>query len=140
MSSAYVWARGVKDAHIGVVGTTAGFYQYGLYGADLSNEVTYIGQKGPHSVLNPVPDCRQFRESVDAVHLDYLVTSPFLNFLNAAEPVDSPEARWLRGSPDVEAVETEGLVTVWRVNGGLDPAGCDSKNAPLYQVPQQPGI
>ncbi len=140
MSSAYLWARGVSDAHIGIVGTTAAFYQYGLYGTDLSNEVAYIGEKGAHGAFNPIPDCRQFREAVDAAHLEYLVTSPFLNFLNASEPVASPEAGWLRGSPSVAAVDTEGLVTVWRVSGGLDPAGCDSQNAPLRDVPQQPRI
>jgi hypothetical protein len=32
MSSAYLWARGIRDARIGIAGTTAGFYQYGLYG------------------------------------------------------------------------------------------------------------
>jgi hypothetical protein len=140
MNSAYLWARDVSDAHIGIVGTTAGFYQYGLYGADLSNEVTYIGENGPHAAFNPIPDCQQFREAVDAAHLDYLVTSPFFNFLNASEPVASPEADWLRGSSGVEAVDTEGLVTVWRVNGSLDPTGCGSQNAPLHYMPQQPGI
>jgi len=140
MNSAYLWARGVSDAHIGIVGTTAGFYQYGLYGTDLSNEVVYIGEEGAHGAFNPIPGCRQFREAVNAARLDYLVTSPFLDFLNAGEPIASPEAGWLTGSPGVEAVGSEGLVTVWRVSDGLDPAGCDSGNAPLYRVPQQPGI
>lgn len=136
MNSSYLWARGVGDAHIGVVGTTAGFYQYGLYGTDLSNEVTYIGEKGPYAAFNPIPNCRSFRKAVDAAGLDYLVTSPFLNFLNAGEPLVSPEAGWLRGSPGVEAIEASGLVTVWRVGGSLDPDGCGPENAPLQFVPQ----
>jgi hypothetical protein len=139
MNAAYLWARGVSDARIGLAGTTAGFYQYGLYGTDLSNRVVYLGEKGPHAAFNPIPDCRGFRAAVDAADLDYLVTSPFLNFANSAEPVASPEAGWLRGSPGVEAVDGEGGVTVWRVSGGLDPAGCGPQNAPLYSIPQQPG-
>ncbi len=140
MNSAYLWAHGVTDARIGIVGTTAGFYQYGLYGNDLSNEVTYLGEKGSHAAFNPIPDCQRFREAVDAAHLDYLVTSPLLNFLDVGEPIASPEAGWLRGSPGVIAVDTEGFVTVWRVNGSIDPAGCGAQNAPLHSVPQQPGI
>lgn len=140
MSSAYLWARDVTGTHIGIVGTTAGFYQYGLYGTDLSNEVTYIGEEGPHAAFNPIADCRRFREAVDAAGLDYLITSPFFNFLDAASPIASPEAGWLRGSRGVESVDAEGFVTIWRVVGSLDPAGCGSANAPLRSLPQQPGI
>jgi len=139
MSSAYLWARDVRDARIGIVGTTAGFYQYGLYGTDLSNHVAYVGEEGPHAAFNPIPDCAGFREAVDAADLDYLITSPFLNFIDQAAPVPSPEAGWLRGSPGVEAVDSEGLVTVWRVRGSLDPSGCGPANAPLRSIPQQPG-
>jgi hypothetical protein len=140
MNSAYLWARGVSDARIGIVGTTAGFYQYGLYGTDLSNEVIYLGEKGPHAAFNPIPDCRGFREAVDDAHLDYLVTSPFLNFLDAADPVASPEAGWLRGVPVVRRVESGGDVTVWRVGGPLSATPCGPENAPLRAVPQQPNV
>ncbi len=139
LTSAYLWARDVEDSRIGLAGTTAGFYQYGFYGTDLSNRVLYLGEKGPHAAFNPIPDCRGFRTAVDNADLDYLVTSPFLNFADASEPVTSPEAGWLRGSPGVEPIETSGTVTVWGVRGGLDPDGCGAANAPLRSVPQQPG-
>jgi hypothetical protein len=139
MTSAYLWARDLRDARIGLAGTTAGFYQYGFYGTDLSNRVVYLGEKGPHAAFNPIPDCRAFRKAVDGADLDYLVTSPFLNFAASAEPISSPEAGWLRGSPGVEALDTEGLVTVWRVSGSLDPSGCGPENAPLESIPQQTG-
>jgi hypothetical protein len=138
VNSAYLWARDIKSSRIGLAGTTAGFYEYGFYGTDLSNRVTYLGEEGPHGAFNPIPDCFGFRAAVDANNLDYLVTSPFLNFLNVSEPVVSPEAGWLRGSPGVEAINSSGSVTVWRVRGSLDPAGCDAENAPLRSVPQQP--
>ena len=62
------------------------------------------------------------------------MTSPFLNFLDAGAPISSPEAGWLRGS-GAEPIESEGAVTVWRVDGTLDPAGCGAENAPLRAVP-----
>lgn len=135
----YEWAREISDARIGLAGTTAGFVQYGLYGTDLSNRVIYLGEKGPHGAFNSIPDCTGFRSAADAAHLDYLITSPFLNFLYPGEPISSPEAGWLRGSTAVEPIDSNGPVTVWRVRGSIDPTACGPENAPLRSVPQQPG-
>ncbi len=66
--------------------------------------------------------CAEFRAAVNAADLDYLVTSPFLNFIEPGKPVPSPEARWLRGEPAVVPIQRSGPVTVWRVRGRLDPA------------------
>ena len=70
--------------------------------------------------------------------LDYLVTSPFLNFIHSSKPVPSPEARWLRGAGGVEPILREGEVTVWHVTGPLKPT-CAKPNAPLREVPNTPG-
>ena len=140
LDSAYAWARGVSDARIGLAGTTAGFLQYGFYGGDLSNEVRYLGQKGSHGAFNAIPACRAFRAAVNSAGLDYLVTSPFLNFIHPDQPVPSPEATWLRGEADVKPLDRSGPVTVWEVRGPLDPAACGPANAPLRQIPQTPGL
>ncbi len=139
LDSAYRWARGVEDARIGLAGTTAGFLQYGFYGTDLSNRVRYLGAEGPHGAFNAIPDCGGFRGAVNAAELDYLVTSPFLNFIEPGKPIASPEAGWLRGEGAVTPVDGSAPVTVWRVRGRLDPAACGPRNAPLRYVPQQPG-
>ena len=139
LDSAYRWAREVEDARIGLAGTTAGFLGYGFYGTDLSNHVHYLGVEGPHGAFNAIPACREFRAVVNAAELDYLVTAPFLNFIETDEPIASPEAGWLRGEPAVTSVDRSGPVTVWRVRGRLDPAACARRNAPLRYVPQQPG-
>jgi hypothetical protein len=139
LDSAYRWARDVEDARVGLAGTTAGFLQYGFYGTDLSNQVRYLGVKGSHGAFNAIPSCSEFRATVNAAELDYLVTAPLLNFIEPGEPVTSPEAGWLRGETAVALVESEGPVTVWRVRGPLDPAACDGANEPLRRVPQQPG-
>jgi hypothetical protein len=138
LDSAYRWARSVEDARIGLAGTTAGFAGYGFYGTDLSNRVVYLGEAGPHGAFNAIPTCADFRAAVDAADLDYLVTSPFLNFLHPGKPVESPEARWLRGEDAVQRILHEGPVTVWKVSGELDPAACGAANAPLREIPNTP--
>jgi hypothetical protein len=138
LDSTYRWARGIEDARIGLAGTTAGFAGYGLYGTDLSNEVRYLGEEGPHGAFNAIPSCGRFRAAVNSAELDYLVTSPFLNFLHPGDPIPSPEARWLRGESAVSRVLHSGQVTVWKVSGQLDPAGCGPANAPLREIPNTP--
>jgi hypothetical protein len=138
LDKAYAWARGVRDSRIGLVGTTAGFAGYGFYGPDLSNHVVYLGEAGPHGAYNAIPTCEAFRTAVNAEELDYLVTSPFLNFIHSSKPIASPEARWLRGSGGVKPLFREGPVTVWEITGPLKTT-CTPANAPLREVPNTPG-
>lgn len=138
VDSAYRWARGIEDSRIGLAGTTAGFAGYGFYGTDLSNRVRYLGEEGPHGAFNAIPTCAGFRAAVNDADLDYLVTAPFLNFLHPGDPIPSPEARWLRGEDAVRPILHSGQVTVWKVEGALDPSGCGAANAPLREVPQTP--
>jgi hypothetical protein len=142
LNGAYRWARGVDHARIGLAGTTAGFAGYGFYGADLTNRVSYLGEEGPHGAFNAIPTCTAFRAAVNVADLDYLVTSPFLNFLHPGDPIPSPEARWLRGEQAVHPILRQGQVTVWRVQGRLDPNACGPRNAPLREIPNtpQPGL
>jgi hypothetical protein len=137
---AYPWAQDVRDARIGLAGTTAGFLGYGFYGPDLSNRVVYLGEEGPHGAFNAIRTCRRFRAAVDDAELDYLVTSPFLNFVDSDRPVRSPEAGWLRGVPQVEPLERSGDFTIWKVGGRLDPGACGPANAPLRDLPDTPGV
>ena len=129
-----------SDARIGLAGTTAGFLQYGFYGTDLSNRVLYLGAEGPHGAFNAIPTCADFRAAVNAADLDYLVTTPFLNFIQPSAPIRSPEAGWLRGEPAVVPIDRSGPVTVWRVRGRLDP-GCAAAAATRRFVtcPSSPG-
>jgi hypothetical protein len=135
LDSAYRWAGKIEDARIGLAGTTADFAQYGFFGTDLSNEVRVLGAKGPHGAFNAISTCRAFRAAVNAADLDYLVTSPFLNFIHPGSPIASPEARWLRGEAAVSPVLHSGPVTVWKVQGSLDPSACGPRNAPLREIP-----
>ena len=138
LDAAYRWARGTSGLRIGLAGTTAEFSQYGFYGADLSNRVVPLGAKGPHGAFNAIPDCRAFRAAVNDASLDYLVTSPFLNFLHPDDPIASPEAGWLRGERAAVPIRRSGPVTIWRVRGRLDPSACGPANAPLRRIPNAP--
>ncbi len=138
LDSAYVWARDKSNARIGLAGTTAGFLQYGFYGTDLSNRVVYLGEKGPHGAYNAIPTCAAFRASVNAADLDYLVTTPFLNFIHTGDPISSPEAGWLRSDRAAIPIKREGPTTIWRINGKLDPSACGRANAPLRRIPGTP--
>jgi hypothetical protein len=135
LDSAYRWVGNIDDARIGLAGTTADFAQYGFFGADLSNEVRVLGVEGPHGAFNAIPTCAGFRAAVNAADLDYLVTSPFLNFIHPGSPIPSPEARWLHGEPAVSPVLRSDPVTVWKVGGRLSPGACGPRNAPLREIP-----
>jgi hypothetical protein len=135
LDPAYVWARVLEDTRIGIVGTTAGFLQYGFYGTDLSNDVVYLGEKGDHGSFNAIPTCEEFRIAVNAADLEYLVAAPFLNFLHPDEPISSPEANWLRGDPAASSINRSGPVTVWKLTDKLDPQACSPANAPLRRIP-----
>jgi hypothetical protein len=137
LDGAYAWAHDLEGARIGLAGTTAGFLGYGFYGTELDNEVVYLGEEGPHGSFDAIPGCDGFRAAVDAADLDYVVTSPFLNFIRTDDPVPSPEARWLRGSGGATPLLRDGDVTVWRLDG---PVGkpCGPAQAPLREVPDAP--
>ena len=139
LDSAYRWARGVEDARIGLAGTVAGFQQFGFYGTDLSNRVIYLGADGAEGAFNAIPSCRQFREAFNDADLDYLVTSPFLNFVETDEPVHSPEAAWLReaGAPVVEPIVRGNGVTVWKVEAKTRPRGLRPAQPPLARDPDR---
>jgi hypothetical protein len=138
LDSAYQWARDKSHSRIGLAGTTAGFLSYGFYGTDLSNHVIYLGEKGPHGAYNAIPTCTAFRAAVNAADLDYLVTTPFLNFIHTGDPIFSPEATWLRGDPAATPIKHDGPTTIWKLTGALDPSACGPANAPLRRIPDTP--
>jgi len=128
---AYDFARRQHDQRIGIAGSSEIIFgQYGFYGGDLSNRVQYIGQKGPNGTYRLATSCRQFRRLINEGDYDYLIMSQFTQ--------DSPEAdywypiyAWVKSDPALKLVVEEPLIVpqpdyVFRVDGKLDPAGCDS--------------
>ncbi len=138
LDSAYRWARDVGDSRIGLAGTTAGFLGYGFYGTDLSNRVVYLGEDGPNGAFDPIPTCEKFRAALNDADLDYLVTSPFLNFIHTEDPISSPEAGWLRNAKPSSAIRPilhSGPVTVWRIQG---PINTECGPGAVSRIPNTP--
>jgi hypothetical protein len=120
----YEFARGLSDTRIGVLGATI---NYPLYGRDLSNRVIYVGRRGEHGAFTRLPTCRAWRAAVNAQRLRYLVVAPVSSpDLPAEEPTEPPiEAAWTAGDPAARPVyRFRDLVTVFRLDGPLDVAGC----------------
>ncbi len=124
MAEVYRWANGIENTSIGLAGSTAGFKQYGLFGEDLSNEITYIGREVGAGGFEAIGRCGEFREAVNRAGVSYLVTSPYLNFNDVEKPIRSPERLWIETDPAVSLVGDPGEIEVWRVEGELDPRGC----------------
>jgi hypothetical protein len=124
LTSSFSWAKGVRNARIGLAGTTAAFFQYPYYGDDVSNAVRYIARHGTHGSFTPIDECAAWRTAVNRGRFTYLVTTPRLNPVNLLAPRFSPERAWARSDSATTTVLRDGPVAVYRVNGRLHPGRC----------------
>jgi hypothetical protein len=137
LASALRWARDIRDARIAIGGIRGVFTQYPFYGTDLSNEVQWLGKRGPHDAYNRIPDCRQWRRAIDAGGFTHVVTTfdPYL----PGTMRNSPEGRWTGSDPNAHVVLRDGPVRVFELRGPLDPARCAGQKplsrAQLHSVP-----
>lgn len=119
------WSRPLVDQRIGIVGTSAAFKQYFLYGGDLSNRVYYVGEPSAHGGYRPILTCAAFRRRVNQLDLDYVVTAPYHDVgLRIPAIARLNEAQWLAGLPQTRIVLTERGFTIFRLDGRLDPDSC----------------
>jgi hypothetical protein len=115
------WARDTENARIGIVGF---FIQYPLYGQDLSNRVNYVARRGPHGAFTRIESCREWRKALNAGRYQYVVTTPF-NYPGSLAPEPPEETRWTATDPAAELLRRDrAVVSLFRLNGPLDPAGC----------------
>jgi hypothetical protein len=120
------WARPLTDQRIGIVGTSAAFKQYFLYGKDLSNRVYYVGEPSANGGYRPILNCRDFRRRVNQLEIDYLVTAPYHDVgLRIPAIARLNEAEWAVGLPQTRVVFTQRGFTVFEVDGRLDPGTCE---------------
>lgn len=124
MAAPYRLASDLSGNSIVLAGSTAGFKQYGFFGVDLDNHVSYAGEKVAGGGFRAIPDCVAFKAIVNARNPDYIVSSPYLNFNDPARPIDSPEGAWLGNDPGVRKIESSHGVTVWKSVGPLTPGLC----------------
>ena len=76
LGAAYDWAREARGLHIALSGTMGALFQYGLWGGDSSNSVTYIGKKGPRGSFNEIPECPEWIAALNDGDYDYVITTP----------------------------------------------------------------
>src|SRR5262249_50207688 len=122
LDRAVAWANGTTDALIATAGRGGVFFQYGLYGADLSNHVQWVGVPGPHGAWLPARDCSGGERGVNSGSYDYVVTT--FDGPNPQGDRTSSQRQWIRSDPAANEVLSEGPVAVYRLDGPLDPEGC----------------
>ena len=121
------WADGVHHQRIAVAGTFAWFFGYPLYGSDDSNDVVYMGRRGPHGGFTTIASCEAWREALNAGHFQYVVVSAKRTLWTRALSY-APQAAWTRTDPAATPLfHHKGgrwAVQVYRLSGPLNPAGC----------------
>jgi hypothetical protein len=126
---AFEFAHDQHGKRIGIAGSGEIFFgQYGFYGANLDNDVQYIGVPGPDGTYRLPSTCPQFRRQINAGDYDYLILSQYTQ--DAADsPYWHPIYAWVKNDPALKQLIEEPEITpepdwVFRVGGKLDPGGC----------------
>jgi hypothetical protein len=124
LGAAYEWARGTQDLSIGLSGTMGALFQYGLWGGDSSNDVRYIGQRGPRGSFDEIPQCPEFIAALNDGDFDYVVTTPTYHQDDPAADTAPVQRDWISRSGGAKRVAGANLVDVWKITGPLDPTAC----------------
>ena len=132
LGAAYDWARGTRDLNIALSGTLGALFQYGLWGGDSSNAVTYIGQHGPRGSFEEIPECPEWIAALNDGNYDSVVTTPTYHQDDPAADTAPRQRQWISRAGNVQRVAGANLVDVWKVTGPLDPLACSApgKGAP----------
>jgi hypothetical protein len=127
------WARQITGSRVGIVGPPAAFGQYVFLGTNLSNRVRYIGERIPHGGYLPAEDCVDWRQAVNEGDYSYVVVTPASAV--GLGPVPQ-ESLWTESDPAAREILRSGPASVFKIEGDLDPAGCDPDSLPpILRVP-----
>jgi hypothetical protein len=133
------WAKDTSGLSVGVVGTSGAYSQYVLYGDELSNRVQYIGRELPGGDFRSLGEdggagsCPLLVKAVNDGGYDYVATAPDLDLNDPSTAKPTPERGWLLRAGAEEVLRT-GRVSVFRIDGELDPADCAERGP----APEQP--
>jgi hypothetical protein len=122
LNEALAWVRDVRGARIALGGIRAVFTQYPFYGDDLSNRVQWLGRRVADDGYARIGTCRGWRRAVNAGHFNLVVTTfdPYL----PGTLTNTPEGLWTGSDPHAHVVLRQGPVSIFRISGKLNPAGC----------------
>jgi hypothetical protein len=124
LGAAYDWARGTQNLRIALSGTEGALFQYGLWGMDSSNQVTYLGEKGPRGSFNEIPACPEWIGALNDGDFDYVVTTPTYHQDDPAADTAPVQRQWISRAGNIQHIAGANLVDVWRITGPLDPNAC----------------
>ncbi|HWF52776.1 MAG TPA: hypothetical protein VG294_19180 [Solirubrobacteraceae bacterium] len=131
LSRLWAWARDVRHARIGLVGTFGGFFAYPLLGLDDSNRVNYLARHGAHGSFTPILTCRAWRAAVNAGRYRYLVTTPARDPWHPRGLEYSPEGRWTASDRAARVVFRQAAhgqpISVFELTGPLTPGTCPAQ-------------
>jgi uncharacterized membrane protein len=119
LNAAFKWSRDISDARIATTSTR----QYPLFGADLSNRVTYVGEERPHGGFTPPTTCRRWRELINAGDYDYVVASR--DRIEPGKPLYPPAAAWT-ADPKAKVILRKPPTVVYQLRTPLNPSKCSS--------------
>jgi hypothetical protein len=117
LTEAFAFFRDTHGLHIAVGGFAD---DYPLFGADLSNRVTFVGVPQPEGGFRPTRTCREWRSALAAGHYDYVVASRS----PVARQRPPIETSWTTGDPAARLVLSRGPTSVFRLVGTPDPTSC----------------
>jgi hypothetical protein len=117
LNAAFAWAQDITDARIATTSTR----QYPLYGRDLSNEVTYIGNEQPHGGFTAPTTCADWRRLLNQGNYTYVVTSR--DRIEQGKPTYPATARWTE-APGAKVVLQKPPTMIFELRTPLDPSGC----------------
>ena len=112
------------ELRIAIAGTSGAYNQFGFYGPGLDNYVQYVGEERSGGDFVEIEKCAPWRRTLNDGDYDLLVTSPDLDLNDPEEPKPAPERGWVIGNPNATEVFRTGRVSVFKLNGPLDPAAC----------------
>jgi len=128
LSGVWAYFRRVHGARVGVVGTYGEFFSYPLFGLDLSNQVRYVADHGPHGSFTPIASCPAWRRAVNRGRFRYLVTTPGRDYWRPAQLQPAPEGGWTLSDPAAHLLFTRWVtgqpVRVFVLRGRLKASGC----------------
>jgi hypothetical protein len=119
LNAAFAWAQDISGARIATTSTR----QYPLFGRDLSNHVSYIGEERPHGGFTAPTTCPQWRHLLNEGHYDYVVTSR--DRIEPGKPVYPPTSRWTQ-APGATVVLRKPPTVIFKLRTPLDPSTCTS--------------
>jgi hypothetical protein len=122
LAEAVRWARDLRGARVALAGVRGVFNQYPFYGTDLSNQVQWLGEKGPAGAYLRIASCAEWRRALADGGYTHVVTT-YDPYRPDSLP-DTKEAIWTRTDPAAREIVRDGPVSVFELAGPPDPARC----------------